>query len=66
MFTYCAVGKAWRSEYRRYVSEKKDVMEDTLFQLSMMRWKMVLKEDPNECFLYDRTEPDRPDMPYLS
>ena len=30
MFTYCAVGKAWRSEYRRYVSEKKDVMEDTL------------------------------------
>ena len=31
VFTYCAVGKAWRSEYRRYVSEKKDVMEDTLF-----------------------------------
>ena len=30
VFTYCAVGKAWRSEYRRYVSEKKDVMEDTL------------------------------------
>ena len=60
VFTYCAVGKAWRSEYRRYVSEKKDVMEDTLFSLlSMMRWKMVLKEDPNECFLYVQNQIDQ-------
>ena len=59
VFTYCAVGKAWWSEYRRCKGRY-------LIQLSIMRRKMVLKEDPNECLFYDRTEPDRPDMPYLS